>query len=96
MLLEMVTLVIYDISDDNLRLSVAKFLKRMGLNRIQRSAFAGVLNSAQRVEVEAGLRRLVHGRNDVNIQIYPLTPASYSQRIVIGVELKYEDEELLI
>jgi CRISPR-associated protein Cas2 len=94
--LELITLVIYDISDDDLRLRVAKFLKRMGLNRIQRSAFAGSLTSAQRAEVEAGLRRLVHGRNDVNIQIYPLTPASYSQRVMIGVELKYEDEELLI
>ena len=94
--MEIITLVIYDISDDDLRLNVAKFLKRMGLSRIQRSAFAGALNSAQRAEVEAGLRRLVRGRNDVNIQIYPLTPASYAQRIVIGVELKYEDEGLLV
>jgi len=92
---ELITLVIYDIPDDKLRLKVAKYLKSKGLKRIQKSAFAGPLSTAGRVELVAGLRRIVRGEK-VNIQIYPLTPASFNQRVVIGVEIKYDEEERLI
>ncbi len=92
---DLITLVIYDIPDDKLRFKVAKYLKSKGLRRIQKSAFAGPLSSAGRSELVAGLRRLVRGRK-VNIQIYPLTPASFNQRVVIGVEIKYDEEERLI
>jgi len=91
----MITLVIYDISDDKLRTKVANYLKSKGLKRVQRSAFAGPLSSAARSELIAGLRRLVRGR-PVNIQVYPLTPASFNQRVVIGVEIRYDEEERLI
>ena len=93
--MELITLVIYDIPDDNLRLKVAKYLRSRGLRRIQKSAFAGPLSSSGRVELVAGLRRIVEGQK-VNIQVYPLTPASYRQRVIIGVELDYEEEERLI
>ena len=93
--LELITLVIYDIPDDDLRYQVAKYLKSKGLKRIQKSAFAGPLTSAQRAELIAGLRRLIKGR-EANIQVYPLTPASFNQRVVLGVELKYEEEEHVI
>jgi len=92
---EMITLVIYDISDDALRLKVASYLKSRGLKRIQRSAFAGPLSSAARSELIAGLRRLVRGKQ-VNIQVYPLTPASFNQRVIIGAEINYDEEERLI
>jgi len=45
--------------------------------------------------VEAGLSILVKGAK-VNIQIYPLTPASFSQRRVIGIQIDYEAEGYLI
>ncbi len=93
--MELITLVIYDIPDDNLRYQVARYLKAKGLKRVQKSAFAGPLTTAQRADLIAGLRRLIHGK-EANIQVYPLTPASFNQRIVLGVELKYEEEEHLI
>ena len=93
--MELITLVIYDIPDDDLRLRVAKYLLSKGLKRVQKSAFAGPLTSSQRSELISGLRRLVAGRR-ANIQVYPLTPASYAQRVSIGVELSYEEEDRLL
>jgi len=92
---ELITLVIYDIPDDDLRLKVAKFLLSKGLKRVQKSAFAGPLTSSQRADLVAGLKKLVAGRK-ANIQVYPLTPASYAQRVSIGVELRYDEEDRLI
>ncbi|MCX8169974.1 MAG: CRISPR-associated endonuclease Cas2 [Candidatus Methanomethyliaceae archaeon] len=94
-ILELMTLVIYDISDDELRIQVAKYLKSKGLKRVQKSAFAGPLTSAQRSDLIAGLKLLIRGK-EANIQIYPLTPASFNQRIVLGIEMKYEEDEHLI
>ncbi len=90
--MELYVLVIYDISDDNLRTQIAQFLKSKGLKRIQRSAFLGPATPSLIREVEAGIRRLVRGYEGVNIQIFTLTPASYRSRVVIG-DLKYDEEE---
>jgi len=79
--LELITLVIYDIPDDGLRYQVAKYLKSKGLKRIQKS-------------VIAGLKRLIRGKG-ASIEVCPLTPASFNQRVVLGVELKYEEEHLV-
>lgn len=84
-------LVIYDISDNGLRLKVASFLKSRGLVRIQKSAFIGRATRSLRLDVEAGLRRLAReGRGTVNIQLYPLPPSSFSRRVVIG-EFLYDE-----
>lgn len=93
--MEVITLVIYDITDDDLRLRVAKFLKAMGLKRVQKSAFAGPLTSSQRADIIAGLRRLVMGAK-ANVQLYPLSEASFRQRVTIGAEIDYEKEEPLL
>ena len=92
----MLTLVIYDITDDELRSKVASFLKSKGLKRIQKSAFLGELTSSERVNVEAGLKLLVRSHDRVNIQIFPLPSSSYGQRVVIGVELNYDEEGYLV
>jgi len=44
----MYTLVIYDITDDALRLKVAEVCKGFGLVRIQKSAFLGKIDSQRR------------------------------------------------
>ncbi|GIU72004.1 MAG: hypothetical protein KatS3mg003_1483 [Candidatus Nitrosocaldaceae archaeon] len=90
----MLTLIIYDITDDDVRNMVAKFLKQKGLKRIQKSAFIGPLTSSQRSDVIAGLRRLVKDQK-ANVQLYPLTDASFNQRVVIGEEIEYDDEVLV-
>lgn len=87
---------IYDITDDDLRLRVARFLRSKGLKRIQKSAFIGPLTSSERTNLVAGLKRLVRGYDKVNIQVYPLTEASYNRRVVIGVQLDYEEDDELI
>jgi CRISPR-associated endoribonuclease Cas2 len=90
-----VTLVIYDITDDDLRNKVAHLLKKQGLKRIQKSAFAGKITSSQRSEVIAGLKRLVKDEK-VNIQIYVLTETIFRNREVIGVEINYDGETVVI
>ncbi|MEM2883233.1 MAG: CRISPR-associated endonuclease Cas2 [Nitrososphaerales archaeon] len=49
----MFTLVIYDISDDELRMKVAQACKRFGLVRVQKSAFSGRIRSSLRKELIA-------------------------------------------
>jgi len=91
----LITLVIYDITDDELRNKVASFLRMKGLKRVQKSAFLGDLTHSERVNMEAGVRRLIKD-SKANVQVYPLTPACYSQRSVIGVEMSYDEEEFLV
>ena len=93
--MEVITLVIYDISSDELRGKVASFLKSMGLKRVQKSAFAGSLSHSRRIDVTAGLKKLAK-EGPVNIQIYPLTPASFSQREIIGIDVDYDKGEELV
>lgn len=88
--MELYLLVIYDISDNNLRNELANFLKSQGLKRVQRSAFLGPATPALVRNVEAGVRRLIGGYEGVNVQLYLLTPACHRSRIVIGDE-KYEE-----
>ncbi len=96
--MEHIALVIYDIRDNKLRLEVSRFLKRVGLSRIQRSAFAGSVRPSDRANIEAGIRRITKGWSNYDVQIYFISPTVYSQRIVIseGYSLEEEDEEFLI
>ena len=88
-----VTLVIYDIRDDRLRFRVARFLRGLGLSRIQKSAFVGVLSGGLRSELEAGLRRILFGKSMYNVQIYTLTPAAYDNRVILSEGYVVEEEE---
>lgn len=79
----METLVIYDISDDQIRLKVSEACKRFGLARIQRSSFMGYMNSASRKELVALLKRIL-GDEDGNIQILVICKADLALRQVVG------------
>ena len=67
----MQTLVIYDIPDDKIRNKIGVACKDYGLTRIQYSAFIGDINRNRRDELYQRLRRTL-GRNEGNIQLYPL------------------------
>jgi len=82
--------VIYDISDDARRNEMAIALRRLGLARVQRSAFIGPSNFALVSDVKNACRRIIDLETD-NVQIYPLTQASYNMRVVIGKELFKDD-----
>ncbi len=79
----MQTLVIYDISDDEVRLRVSEACKKFGLTRIQRSAFLGKISSAERKELAALLKRIL-GDGDGNIQIFVICRSDMALRQVIG------------
>jgi|BEDMetMinimDraft_2_1075160.scaffolds.fasta_scaffold19035_1 CRISPR-associated protein Cas2 len=94
----MMYVVIYDISDDNLRAKVAAFLKSKGLVRLQYSAFAGQLTSSQLRDVEGGIRilfRKMEGERK-SLIIFPLTEPQYEKRIAIGETLKDEEDNVIM
>ncbi len=67
----MKVLVVYDITNDNLRNKVADILKDFGLFRIQKSAFIGYLTSEERKDLEKILSRKSLEGND-RIDIFPI------------------------
>jgi len=67
----MKVLVVYDITDNNLRSKVADILKDFGLVRIQKSAFIGYLTSEERKDLEKILSRKNLQAND-RIDIFPI------------------------
>jgi len=87
------TLVIYDISDDRIRLRIANLCKSFGLNRIQRSAFLGGIPSSRRKELIKKLRRF---KGEGNIQVFVICKPDFSLREVIGDEKEFENEDLII
>jgi len=90
----MITLVIYDITDDRIRNKIAKVCKRFGLVRIQKSAFLGYLCSARRKELSSKLRRTLR-KEKGNIQIFVICKADIALREIIGDFQEFEDEELI-
>jgi len=92
MVINMRYLLIYDISDDNLRLRVAETLKDYGLHRIQYSAFIGDLKRNKLNSLITDLRKLIDSAVE-NIQIYPLCETCFKRRCLIGKKKKYEMDE---
>uniref|UniRef100_A0A7C3VM99 CRISPR-associated endoribonuclease Cas2 n=1 Tax=Archaeoglobus fulgidus TaxID=2234 RepID=A0A7C3VM99_ARCFL len=89
----MMTLVIYDISDDHIRLRIANLCKRFGLSRIQRSAFLGSIPSSRRKELIKKLRRF---KGKGNIQVFVICKPDFLLREVIGDEKNFECDDLII
>jgi len=85
-------LIIYDITDDNLRLRVAETLKDYGLSHIQYSAFLGSLRRNKLNSLIVDLRRLI-GDAVENVQIYPLCDICFRRRKMIGKPKRYEVAE---
>ncbi len=79
----MLILVIYDITEDEVRQKVANLLLQYGFKRIQRSAYIGKIPNHILKELEIKLRKIMktaHG----NIQIFKITKQQYRSRIEIG------------
>jgi CRISPR-associated protein Cas2 len=67
----MLTLVIYDISDNNERNQQIKTLQHYGLHRIQKSAFLGNLDQKKRSQLENNMQIHFSGPKD-SIYIIPI------------------------
>ena len=85
-------LVIYDISEDRRRTDLADRLKLYGMTRIQKSAFISEYRPALLSEVKRTALRIINLETD-NVQIYPLTPASYRMRITVGRIFKEKESD---
>lgn len=85
-------LIIYDITDDNLRLRVSETLKDYGLSHIQYSAFLGTLKRNKLHSLIIDLRKLI-GDAVENVQVYPICDLCFRGRRVIGKPKKYELDE---
>jgi CRISPR-associated protein Cas2 len=68
---ELVTFVMYDIEDDRTRGRIANACKDYGLERIQYSAFCGLLDATRRGELAARLRDTL-GRDNGKILLLPV------------------------
>lgn len=93
-------LVMYDISDDKLRVKVADACLDYGLERVQYSAFVGELGRVHQRELELKIRELV-GRRAAHIRLIPLEMHAWKRQQIISTgkltalnkpEHKYEEQ----
>lgn len=91
----MFTLVIYDITEDDLRNDVANACKRYGLTRVQKSAFLGNISSALRKELIATLNEIIKGTEN-NIQVYVICRPDLSLKVELGKPYRGEESEMLV
>ncbi|MBS7644274.1 CRISPR-associated endonuclease Cas2 [Candidatus Bathyarchaeota archaeon] len=82
-------LVIYDITDDNLRNRISELLKDYGLTRIQYSAFIGNLSRHKLSSLLVDLKNLI-GELVENVQIYPVCDLCFKGRREVGKPKRYE------
>lgn len=79
-MLKLQTLVVYDISDTKVRTKIAESCLDFGLERIQKSAFRGMLNSIDRKELFERLRRLLE-KSSGRILLIPLCENDWNKAL---------------
>jgi CRISPR-associated protein Cas2 len=84
--------VIYDVSDDNLRNQVAETLKDYGLQRIQYSGFMGDLRRDQLNSLLVDLKNLIKELVE-NVQLFPMCDSCLKGKKMVGKPKKYEFKE---
>ncbi len=77
-------LLIYDISHDGTRTKVADACLDYGLQRIQYSAFIGEISKIHQRELLLKIKRRI-GKQNANVQVFPLDEKCWSNRRVIEV-----------
>ena len=75
-------LVVYDISHDRTRTKIADICLDYGLDRIQYSAFLGILVRTCQEELMLKLKRQL-GKRPGNIQLYTICEKDWTQRQVV-------------
>ena len=75
-------LLIYDITNDNIRTKVADACLDYGLERIQYSAFAGTLSKVHQRELILKITRRI-GKHSASVQLFPLDEKSWCNRRII-------------
>ncbi len=91
-------LVIYDISDNDNRAKLSEDLKKLGLTRIQRSAFIGVVSSSRIKDLVRVCSLRVRDADDV-VHIIRLCDYDWRRISVIGKpwsDLKLHEGDVLL
>ena len=88
----MMTLVIYDISDDRLRGRLAEYLRQYGLEHIQYSGFMGRLNANDRHVLVREVKRFIGGPRD-SIYVVPLCNRCLSLLRIVSKDVRGVDEK---
>ncbi len=76
-------LVIYDISNDRIRLKVSETCLDYGLDRLQYSVFTGLLKPVHMRELSKRLKKLT--KEDGHILVLPVSADDWQRRVSIGV-----------
>jgi len=84
--------VIYDVSDDNLRNQVAETLKDYGLQRIQYSGFMGDLRRDQLNSLLVDIKNLIKDLTE-NVQLFPMCDSCLKGKKMVGKPKKYTFKE---
>ena len=91
----MITLVVYDISSDDLRTKLANRLFDYGLQRVQLSAFCGELNTHDRTVLLKELPNFIGSERD-RIYVIPLCDKCARLWKAIGKPASLEPEQVKI
>lgn len=79
----MLTIVVYDISDNSLRSNLIKRLQYFGLKRIQKSVFIGYLEIKERLDLAEDMETFLSKDTD-SIIILPLCENCKSSILLVG------------
>ncbi|MBD3408041.1 MAG: CRISPR-associated endonuclease Cas2 [Candidatus Lokiarchaeota archaeon] len=97
MLIEVVDLiyiVVYDITNDNLRNKISECLKNYGLERIQYSGFFGDLTKFGLKSLQVDLKKLMNDRDETDsVIIIPVCNSCFKNKVVIGKAWVVEEKE---
>lgn len=80
-------LVVYDIPDDNVRTKVADICLDYGLERIQYSAFEGILSRNHQEELLLKIKKRL-GKREGNVQVFPICQEDWKNRLILIQEGK--------
>ncbi len=88
--------IIYDIVEDKVRSRVARACKQYGLERVQKSAFLGKLESNRFDELSEKCRSLIDEKVD-SVYLFPFCQEDFKKVKVLGqgFDKKLVNEELL-
>jgi len=87
--------VVYDIGDDAKRFRLAERLKTLGLSRIQRSAFAGRLDSSRLRDLHRICEHFATEEGDV-IHVFTLCGYDWSRARVFGRMAGVEERVVVV
>lgn len=79
----MITWVLYDIKDDKVRNTVAKYCKQAGLYRVQYSVFLGSLDTNQKDTLELRIEEEIDIEED-SVYIFPMNKMELQQTVLMG------------